>query len=154
LGGTNGPHPQLARVRSEILRRPRIHDSRVLCQQRAELKVLLQTGLARYPGIAMLVQSGNRKESSAAVGYSDLEKRKPLKVDAAFHMASINKTFTAVAILVLVDEGKLSLDSTLKDQLGEAVGRIPYADRIKVSQLLDHSSGPQGYLEALEKRPS
>ncbi len=108
----------------------------------SELKALLQTGVDRgYPGIAMLTQSRDGKKYAAAVGYSDLEKRTPLRVDDAFHMASINKTFTAVAVLRLVDEGKLSLDATLKDQLGGAAGRIPYADRITVSQLLDHSSG-------------
>jgi D-alanyl-D-alanine carboxypeptidase len=106
------------------------------------LKALLQTGVERgYPGVAMLTQSGNGETHSAAAGYSDLEKRAPLRLDDAFHMASINKVFTGVAVLRLVDEGKLSLDATLKDQLGEAVGRIPYADRITVSQLLDHSSG-------------
>jgi D-alanyl-D-alanine carboxypeptidase len=108
----------------------------------SELRTLLPAGVDRgYPGIAMLIQSGDGKESSAAVGYSDLEKHTPLQVNDAFHMASINKTFTAVAVLRLVDQGKLSLDATLKDQLGEAVARISYADRITISQLLDHSSG-------------
>jgi len=107
-----------------------------------ELKALLQTGIERgYPGVAVLTQSRDGKIRSAAVGYSNLEKRTPLQVSDAFHMASINKTFTAVATLRLVDEGKLSLNATLKDQLGEAAGRIPYADRITVAQLLDHSSG-------------
>ncbi len=89
----------------------------------------------------MLVQEGNGKIHSAAAGYSDLEHHAPMRVDDAFHMASINKTVTAVSVLRLVDEGKLSLHSTLQEQLGEAVSRIPYADRITVSQLLDHSSG-------------
>jgi D-alanyl-D-alanine carboxypeptidase len=107
-----------------------------------ELQSLLQAGVDRgYPGIAMLVQSSNGKQYSAAAGFSDLENRTPMRVDDAFHMASINKTFTAVAILRLIDQGKLSLDATLKDQLGEAAGRIPNADRITVTQLLDHSSG-------------
>jgi D-alanyl-D-alanine carboxypeptidase len=106
------------------------------------LEALLQAGVERgYPGIAMLTQSGDGKISSAAVGYAELERHTPLRVNDAFHMASINKTFTAVAILRLVDQGKLSLNATLKDELGEDSGRIPYADRITVSQLLDHSSG-------------
>jgi D-alanyl-D-alanine carboxypeptidase len=59
----------------------------------------------------------------------------------ALHVVIVIKTFTAVAVLRLVEERKLSLDATLKDLLGEAAARIPYADRITVSQLLDHSSG-------------
>ena len=107
-----------------------------------QLRALLQKGIEHgYPGIAMLVQEGNGKIHSAAVGYSDLEHHTPIRVDNAFHMASINKTFTAVAVLRLVDEGKLFLNDTLQDRLGDAASRIPYADRITVSQLLDHSSG-------------
>lgn len=107
-----------------------------------QLRTLLQKGVEQgYPGVAMIIQSGDGKTRSAAVGYSDLEHHTPLRTNDAFHMASINKTFTAVAILRLVDEGRLSLNDTLKDRLGEVVARIPYADRITVSQLLDHSSG-------------
>lgn len=106
------------------------------------LKALLQKGVERgYPGIAMLIQPAKGTTRSAAAGYSNLESRTPLRVNDAFHMASINKTFTGVAALRLVDEGKLSMDATLASLLGEAVGRIPYADRITVAQLLDHSSG-------------
>jgi D-alanyl-D-alanine carboxypeptidase len=114
------------------------------CTSRSDrqLRTLLQKGVEHgYPGIAMLIQEGNGKIHSSAVGYSVLEHHTPLRVDDAFHMASINKTFTAVAILRLIDEGKLSLNDTLKDRLGNAASRIPYADRITISQLLDHSSG-------------
>ena len=107
-----------------------------------DLKSLLQKGVDRgYPGIAVLIQSPDGKIRSAAAGYSDLENRTPMRVDDAFHLASINKTLTAVAILRLVDDHKLSLNATLKECLGEAVKQIPNADRITVSQLLDHSSG-------------
>jgi D-alanyl-D-alanine carboxypeptidase len=114
------------------------------CTSRSDgqLRALVQKGIEHgYPGIAMLVQEGNGKIHSAAVGYSDLEHHTPMRVDDAFHMASINKTFTAVAVLRLVDEGKLSLNDTLQDRLGDAASRIPDADRITISQLLDHSSG-------------
>lgn len=108
----------------------------------ANLKTLLEKGLKKgYPGIAVLTQTASGKVQSAAVGYSNLEKRIPMQVDDAFHMASINKTFTAASILRLVDRGKLSLDATLKDCLGKAVERIPNADRITVAQMLVHSSG-------------
>ncbi len=108
----------------------------------SSLKSLLQKGIDRgYPGIAVLIQSADDRIRSAAAGYSDLEKRTPMRVEDAFHIASINKTFTAVAVLRLVDEHKLSLSATLKECLGEAVAQIPNAERITVAQLLDHSSG-------------
>ena len=108
----------------------------------SSLKSLLQKGIDRgYPGIAVLIQSADDRIRSAAAGYSDLEKRTPMRVEDAFHIASINKTFTAVAVLRLVDEHKLSLSATLKECLDEAVAQIPNAERITVAQLLDHSSG-------------
>ena len=81
----------------------------------------------------MLVQEADGKLYSGAAGYSDLVHHAPIWVDDAFHMASINRTVTAVSVLRLVDEGKLSLNSSLQGQLGEAVSRIPYADRITVA---------------------
>jgi len=116
----------------------------VLCAKPGDpnLKSLLQKGIDRgYPGIAVLIQSANGRTQSAAAGYSDLENHTPMRVEDAFHIASINKTFTAVAALRLVDERKLSLSATLKECLGEAVAQIPNAERITVSQLRDHSSG-------------
>jgi D-alanyl-D-alanine carboxypeptidase len=108
----------------------------------SSLKSLLQKGVDRgYPGIAVLIQSADGRIRSAAGGYSDLEKRTPMRVEDAFHLASINKTFTAIAVLRLVDEHKLSLSATLKQCLGEAVAEIPNAERITLAQLLDHSSG-------------
>ena len=106
------------------------------------LKLLLQKGIQRgYPGVAVLIESADGRIQSAAVGYADLENHVPMRVEDAFHMASINKTFTAVAVLRLIDGGKLSLNTTLKQCLGDAVAKIPNAERITVAQLLDHSSG-------------
>lgn len=106
------------------------------------LESRLQKGIDRgYPGVAVLTQSTDGRIQSAAAGYSDLENHTPMRVQDAFHIASINKTFTAVAVLRLVDDHKLSLSTTLKECLGEAVAQIPNAERITVSQLLDHSSG-------------
>lgn len=106
------------------------------------LKDLLQKGVDRgYPAVAMLIQTANGTIRAAATGHSDLERLTPVNVDDAFQMASITKTFTAVAALRLIDEGKLSLNARLGDLLGEAVGRIPSSERITVAQLLDHSSG-------------
>jgi D-alanyl-D-alanine carboxypeptidase len=121
------------------------------------LKSLLQKGIDRgYPGIAVLVQSADGGTQSAAAGYSDLENHTPMRVEDAFHMASINKTFTAVAVLRLVDAHKLSLSTTLKECLGETVAQIPNAERITVSQLLDHSSGiyPTNNESATSRRSS
>jgi D-alanyl-D-alanine carboxypeptidase len=105
-------------------------------------KVILKDGTI---GIGSAILSGGVAQTAvstrAAAGYSDLEHHVPMRVDDAFHMASVNKTLTAVAVLRLIDDRKLSFTATLKECLGEAVAKIPNAARITVSQLLDHSSG-------------
>ncbi len=106
------------------------------------LKACLQKGLDKgYIGIAALIQKSGEKRRSAAAGYADLENKKLLDPADAFHIASITKTFTAAAILKLSDDGKLSLSRTLKDLLGDVVKDIPDAEKITITQLLDHSSG-------------
>jgi len=70
----------------------------VLCTHPGDpnLKLLLQKGVDQgYPGIAVLIQSADGRTQSAAAGYSDLENHTPMRVEDAFHIASINKTFTA-----------------------------------------------------------
>lgn len=102
----------------------------------------LAPGLARgYPGLAVIFRNAAGVTRSAAVGYRDAEHHIALKTTDPFHICSITKVFTAVAALRLVDQGRLSLDATLLQVLGEPAAAIPTADRITVAQLLDHSSG-------------
>jgi CubicO group peptidase (beta-lactamase class C family) len=103
----------------------------------------LNAGVAHgYPGFAMLVHYPDGRTLTAAEGYANLEMRRKLRTDDAFHLASVTKVFTAVATLRLVDQGKLSLNDRIIDVLGpDVVGRVPFAARITVAQLLDHSSG-------------
>ncbi len=58
-----------------------------------------------------------------------------------YQIASISKQFTAAAILLLEDEGKLTLD----DVVGRYIPGITGGDRITIRQLLDHTSGLQDY---------
>jgi D-alanyl-D-alanine carboxypeptidase len=95
-----------------------------------------------WPGVGVLVESANGKVRIATAGLAIIESNTPMSVATGFHMCSITKTFTAVAILRLVDEGKLSLDSKVVDILDDpVVKRIPYIREITVAQLLEHSSG-------------
>jgi D-alanyl-D-alanine carboxypeptidase len=61
----------------------------------------------------------------------------PLEPDDAFRIGSITKTFTAVMILQLVDEGRLGLDDPVAKYLPDA----PLIDGVTVRQLLNHTSG-------------
>jgi D-alanyl-D-alanine carboxypeptidase len=107
------------------------------------LKALLRSGIQHgYPGIAMLVREPDGRLRGAAAGYASLEQKRSLRIDDAFNLASITKTFTGIATLRLVDAGKLSLDAKLPQLLPQSiVGCIPHSNEITLRQLLDHSSG-------------
>ncbi|TFZ44526.1 class A beta-lactamase-related serine hydrolase [Stenotrophomonas maltophilia] len=64
----------------------------------------------------------------------------PVGADTQFRLASSNKMFTAVAILQLVQEGKLSLDDTIGKYLPDYPNRA-VANSVTVRQLLSHTSG-------------
>lgn len=72
---------------------------------------------------------------------------RPARTDARYAVASISKQFTAAAILILADEGKLSLD----DKVAKYLPDLTRADEVTIRQLLSHTSGyrdfwPQDYL--------
>ena len=74
-----------------------------------------------------------------AIGYSEINgsEKKPLTAASRFRIASITKTFTAVMILQLVEEGKLKLTDTLD----KFFPQVPNARKITILQILAHRSG-------------
>lgn len=79
-------------------------------------------------------------------GFSDLSKKDSLTQHDAFHIASISKTFTAMAMMRLVEEGRVHLEDTL----GTFFPNFPYAG-VTVKMLLSHRSGLPNYAYYLEK---
>jgi D-alanyl-D-alanine carboxypeptidase len=72
---------------------------------------------------------------------ADLEPGTPVQADMLFGIGSITKTFVAVVILQLAEEGRLDLNATVGSLLGTAVEDIPNAQRATVAQLLNHTGG-------------
>lgn len=79
-------------------------------------------------------------------GFSDFSTKDSLTYRDAFHIASISKTFTGMAVLKLVEEGRLQL----ADTLGTFFPNFPYQG-ITVKMLLNHRSGLPNYAYYLEK---
>lgn len=70
-------------------------------------------------GAVTLVAQGGKVVALDAVGYSDLAAKKPMRTDDLFWIASMTKPLTGVAILMLQDEGKLSVDDAVEKFLPE-----------------------------------
>jgi CubicO group peptidase (beta-lactamase class C family) len=79
-------------------------------------------------------------------GVKDVSTQSPLEVNDLFQIASVSKTFTAMAVLHLWDQGKISLDSKLKDYFPD----ISYQE-VTIHDLLSHRSGLPNYLNTTEK---
>lgn len=90
------------------------------------------------PGGVVLVRRGNEILLRRAYGLADLENQLPLRADGVFPLASATKQFTSLAVLKLVESGKLSLDQ----RIGDLDPSLPKAiAAVSVRQLLTHTSG-------------
>lgn len=76
-----------------------------------------------------------------AIGWADHLHRDSLKINSVFELASVSKTFTSTAIMMLVEDGKIRLDQRVKDFYPD----FPY-DSITVRMLLTHRSGMMNYV--------
>jgi CubicO group peptidase (beta-lactamase class C family) len=104
-------------------------------------------------GAVMLVANKEKVIAVETVGYADIEAKKPMKPDTTFWIASMSKPITGAALMILVDEGKVSLDDPVEKVLPEFKTMwLPVEqdqDRlvlqrqkpITVRQIMSHTSG-------------
>jgi CubicO group peptidase (beta-lactamase class C family) len=90
------------------------------------------------PGVAMAVAHRGQPVWSDGFGSADVDRRREVRADTVFRLASITKLFTAVAVLVLRDEGRLDLDDPVAKHVGEFPG-----ERVRLRELLSHGGGIQ-----------
>ncbi|MEU8222242.1 serine hydrolase domain-containing protein [Kribbella sp. NPDC048915] len=93
----------------------------------------------RVPGIQAAVYADGGVAFSAAYGRADIENDVPLTEQHLFRIASHSKTFTATAVLQLVEQGRLRLDDKVSQHVTEIVG-TPAGERT-VRELLAHAGG-------------
>ena len=89
----------------------------------------------------VLIAQGGKVIYENTFGYADLEEKTPLNIKSTFQLASITKQFTAMAIMMLHDEGKLSFTDTVQ----RFFPGFPYQG-ITIRQLLTHRSGLPEYM--------
>lgn len=98
----------------------------------------------RVPGAAWGVIIDGELAHAGTTGFRDLASKTPVDADTVFRIASMTKSFTAMAILRLRDEGKLSLDDAAERYVPELESlKYPSSDspRITIRHLLSHSEG-------------
>ena len=102
------------------------------------------------PGAAVMVVSDGRIVHQKGYGLANVELGSPITAQTTFDLASVSKQFTAMAIMMLVERGKLSYDDTLSKFFPELPA---YASRMTVRHLLTHTSGLPDYMDVFEKGP-
>ncbi|MFJ2828179.1 serine hydrolase domain-containing protein [Streptomyces sp. NPDC087263] len=107
----------------------------------AGLREVLLTALAQGAPGAMVRVDDNGTVHRLSEGDADRVTGRALTTSDRFRVGSVSKTFTAVVLLQLVDEGKLALDASVNSYLP---GLLP-DDRITVRHLLSHRSGLYDY---------
>lgn len=98
-------------------------------------------------GIQVLVQHKGKTVYNQAFGYRDIESKAPLQTDSVYRFYSMTKPLTSVAVMMLVEEGMLDLQSPVAKYLPELKGLTIHkakrkgAQKVTVHQLLTHTSG-------------
>ena len=94
------------------------------------------------PGAAAIVIKEGTPLFAKGYGLADLEKKIPCTTNTNFRLASVTKQFTAMAMLILAEQGKLSL----QDRLPKFFPEFPaYGEAISLHHLLTHTSGLADY---------
>ena len=108
-----------------------------------EIDALLARAIpADGPGVAVIAVKDGKTVFRKAYGMANLELGVPLAPDSVFRLGSITKQFTAVAVLMLAEEGKLSLSDPITKHLP---GYPAHGHVITVEHLLTHTSGIRSY---------
>jgi N-acyl-D-amino-acid deacylase len=120
-------------------------------QRLASFDAMMKEFLSKHcvPGGAVAVTDQGRLVHAAGYGYADIAQRKPVEPMSLFRIASLSKPITAVAILQLVERGKLSLDDRVFDILVEFHAEFDRTnDRfekrlhdVTIRHLLEHRGG-------------
>ncbi|MBL8267275.1 serine hydrolase domain-containing protein [Steroidobacter sp.] len=109
-----------------------------------EVTSLLSTySQANAPGFAVGIYQAGRPVFAAGFGMADLDLRVPVTADTVFNLASVSKQFTAFAVALLADEGKLDLQADLRTYLP---WMPDFGTPVTVANLVHHTSGMPDYL--------
>ncbi len=97
-----------------------------------------------FSGVFAVSRDGQRLVELAR-GYADRANGRPITLDTRFAVASAVKGFTALAMMSLIESGELSLETTIRSLLPDALPMVDPA--VTIEQLLDHTSGIGDYLD-------
>ncbi len=123
------------------LERIQLFEKSLALTQLIEEKKLIKN----FTGTVLIAEKGQIL-FAGAYGYANKNNKEPINLESAFELASVSKTFTGVAIMMLYDQGKLQFDDPVSLYLPD----FPYP-AITIRHLLTHRSGLPNYMWLAEK---
>ena len=97
-----------------------------------------EMGKQQIPGLAVAVLRDGKTVHQGVLGLADIQQKKPVTPSTPFQLASTTKTFSSVAVMLLVRDGHFALD----DPIGKLLDGLPSGwQGVTVRQLLSHTSG-------------
>ena len=112
-------------------------------QQRVDALVQSTMAHQHLPGLSLAIARHGHVLYARGYGYRDLSKRAHADATTVYNIASNSKQFTATAIMLLQEEGKLRLD----DRLSRYLPEFRYGAQITLRELLTHTSGVPDYVD-------
>jgi len=101
-----------------------------------------QIALNEVAGVAMFARDTEGDEAWTSAGLANIENQTAMDRETKFRIASISKTFLAVVVLQLMEEGNFALDDKFSEYLPDSIATLfPYGNDITIFQLLGHTSG-------------
>lgn len=101
------------------------------------------------PGLSLLVVKGGKVVRAKGFGLANMELQVPVKPETIFQSGSVGKQFTATAVMMLVEEGKIGLDDPLTKYFADAP---PAWRNVTVRELLSHTAGFGDYPKDFDMR--
>jgi len=105
--------------------------------------------LQHIPGVALLVSRAGKIVQAEGFGLANVELQVPVKPETIFQSGSVGKQFTATAVMMLVEEGKVGLDDPLTKYFSDAPASW---NEVTVRELLSHSAGFGDYPDKFDFR--
>ncbi|HEY9180800.1 MAG TPA: serine hydrolase domain-containing protein, partial [Candidatus Baltobacteraceae bacterium] len=112
---------------------------------KARIDAIVTAELKRQfvPGAQVAIAENGRVVYTKGYGLRDVDARLPVDAQTSFAIGSVTKQFTAAAIMLLQQQGKLSVD----DNLAKYLPNAPHASEVTLRNLLTHTSGIVGFTE-------
>jgi CubicO group peptidase (beta-lactamase class C family) len=132
-----------------FLRQQAQSQSQITAEDAASLRKYVHDRMAaeQIPAIAISVVRGDRVLWEEAFGLADRGRRIPATTHTPFYLASVTKSITGTAVMLLADEGKIDLDHPVNDYLDDAKVHSPMwnAAEATVRRVATHTSGLTTY---------